>query len=571
MKNSSMSAFTRGSQIFLHTIRMMGQGTKAAIRVGLVLVLLLLLVEIFFIIKFGKDDLYYTGMYVWCYVKLGFGEWFYPASEIGLSVDGRLVSAESYEAWFLRGPTYYKCLRFYAWLIGPAITQIITCFVGGFIGTYLFFVMRGRKHLQKEKIRGGDLVTPKELKKMLTKEKKASPITIGGLPLVKDSERQHILVTGTTGAGKTNLLHELLPQIRARKEKAIIVDLNGTFVSAYYDKDQDYILNPFDARSVGWNPWLELEKDWEADALAASFIGESSTHDPFWDQSAKQVLAEGFKQTDSLDELIAVLTTHNESDYAKFFATTPVASLTSLAADKTAQSIRANINNKIQGLKYLRSEDMMFSLKYWAKDTTRSSWVFLTAQPDMRETMRPLISVWLDIALKGLMTRDVSEGVANLWFILDELPALKKTPSLKTALAEGRKYGGCIVAGVQNIHQLKEIYGNNGANSLLDLFNTRFIFRVGDEETARFSSNLLGKQEIKEQEEQLSYGANTMRDGVNINTQERSKSLVLSTEIMHLKDLSAFVKLQGHWPITKLNMSYKKARNANKPFIQKSE
>ena len=169
------------------------------------------------------------------------------------------------------------------------------------------------------------------------------------------------------------------------------------------------------------------------------------------------------------------------------------------------------------------------------------------------------------------MTRDVSAGVANLWFILDELPALKKTPSLKTALAEGRKYGGCIVAGVQNIHQLKEIYGNNGANSLLDLFNTRFIFRVGDEETARSSSNLLGKQEIKEQEEQLSYGANTMRDGVNINTQERSKALVLSTEIMHLEDLSAFVKLQGHWPITKLNMSYKKARNANKPFIQKSE
>ena len=103
MKNSSMSAFTRGSQIFLHTIRMMGQGTKAAIRVGLVFVLLLLLVEIFFSIKFGKDDLYYTGMYVWCYVKLGFGEWFYPASEIGLSVDGRPVSAESYEAWFLRG------------------------------------------------------------------------------------------------------------------------------------------------------------------------------------------------------------------------------------------------------------------------------------------------------------------------------------------------------------------------------------------------------------------------------------------------------------------------------------
>jgi len=41
----------------------------------------------------------------------------------------------------------------------------------------------------------------------------------------------------------------------------------------------------------------------------------------------------------------------------------------------------------------------------------------------------------------------------NLWIILDELPALSKIPRLKTALAEAGKYGGCIVAGVQNIHQ----------------------------------------------------------------------------------------------------------------------
>lgn len=570
MSQSSMSAFTRGSQIFLHTVRMMGQGTKAAIRVGLLCVIILMLVEIFCIIKFGKADMYYTGMYIWSYIKLGIGEWFYPANEIGISVDGRIVSATSYEAWFVRSGAYYNWMRFYAWLIGPALIQISFSFAGGFMGTYVFFVLRGRKHLQKKKIRGGDLVTSKELTKMLIQKKKASSIAIGGLPLVKNSERQHILVTGTTGAGKTNLLHELLPQIRSRREKAIIVDLNGTFVSSYYDKDRDFILNPFDARSVGWNPWLELDKDWEADALAASFIGEPSAHDPFWDQSAKQVLAEGFKQTDSLKELIDVLTTHSESEYAKFFETTPVAALTSLAADKTAQSIRANLNNKIQSLKYLNTDGPFLSLKSWAKGTIGESWLFLTAAPDMRETMRPLIAAWLDIVLRGLMTRKVSAAVSNLWFILDELPALKKTPALKTALAEGRKYGGCIVAGIQNIHQLKEIYGGFGAKSLLDLFNTRFIFRVGDEETALASSNLLGRQEVREQQEQLSYGANTMRDGVNINTLERNKELVLSTELLHLKDLSSFVKLQGHWPITQLNMSYQTVQNINKPFIQKS-
>ncbi|KJV70444.1 ftsK/SpoIIIE family protein, partial [Orientia tsutsugamushi str. TA716] len=52
------------------------------------------------------------------------------------------------------------------------------------------------------------------LAKMLKSAKKASKIRFGGLPLVKNSERLHILITGTTGTGKTNMLNELLPQIR---------------------------------------------------------------------------------------------------------------------------------------------------------------------------------------------------------------------------------------------------------------------------------------------------------------------------------------------------------------------
>ncbi|WP_158296927.1 ATPase, T2SS/T4P/T4SS family [Orientia tsutsugamushi] len=60
------------------------------------------------------------------------------------------------------------------------------------------------------------------LSKMLKSAKKASKICFGGLPLVKNSERLHILITGTTGTGKTNMLNELLPQIRLHKDRAIM-------------------------------------------------------------------------------------------------------------------------------------------------------------------------------------------------------------------------------------------------------------------------------------------------------------------------------------------------------------
>jgi len=156
--------------------------------------------------------------------------------------------------------------------------------------------------------------------------------------------------------------------------------------------------------------------------------------------------------------------------------------------------------------------------------------------PDTRETLSYLISVWLEIVLKGLMTRRTGADTKNLWIILDELPALGKIPSLKTASAEARKYGGCIVAGVQNIHQCLGVYGRHEALNILDQFNTRVVFRVGDAETARLTSAGLGEQEIIETQESLSYGAHTMRDGVNLNILERKRPLVLPTEITSSRD-----------------------------------
>ncbi|KJV77194.1 conjugal transfer protein TraD [Orientia tsutsugamushi] len=61
-----------------------------------------------------------------------------------------------------------------------------------------------------------------------------------------NSERLHILITGTTGTGKTNMLNELLPQIRLHKDRAIIVDTTGAFTDRFFDSKCDKLLNPFE-------------------------------------------------------------------------------------------------------------------------------------------------------------------------------------------------------------------------------------------------------------------------------------------------------------------------------------
>lgn len=209
--------------------------------------------------------------------------------------------------------------------------------------------------------------------------------------------------------------------------------------------------------------------------------------------------------------------------------------------------------NKIARLKYLK-DGGKFSIKHWINNG--QGWLFITASPNQRDTLHPLVSAWIDIAIKGLMERSPEAINQKMWFILDELPALQKISSLKRRLAEGRKYGGCFVAGIQNIFQIEEIYGHAGALSLLDMFNTRFLFKVGDSRTAEYASKTLGEKEISETKESLSYGADSMRDGVNINTIEHTKPLVMPTEILSLPTRTCYVKLAGNYPITRLSMKW---------------
>ncbi|KJV77695.1 type IV secretion-system coupling DNA-binding domain protein [Rickettsia hoogstraalii str. RCCE3] len=81
------------------------------------------------------------------------------------------------------------------------------------------------------------------------------------------------------------------------------------------------------------------------------------------------------------------------------------------------------------------------------------------------------------------------------------------------------------------------------SSSILDLFGSKFIFRVGDQQTAHKSALMLGEQEIIETQENLSYGSNSMRDGVNMHSLEKRKLLVMPSEIMNLPDLTCYVKL----------------------------
>ena len=69
-------------------------------------------------------------------------------------------------------------------------------------------------------------------------------------------ECRHFAFLGTTGAGKTTVLRQMLDMVEARGEPALVYDTSGEFIAHYYRPERgDIILNPFDARSAYWSPF----------------------------------------------------------------------------------------------------------------------------------------------------------------------------------------------------------------------------------------------------------------------------------------------------------------------------
>lgn len=559
MQIQDQGSFTRGSQLYAHKFRMLLKGSKYTVLVGVITATAWLLFRAVNQLTFATVYYYLIERYV--QLKLDIGRHFYEIPEIGIS----FYSLEQHK-FIYRIATEYLHRFYYStshgssinsfidWLLYKAGIEFLIAFLVGVTTTILFFIALGSRIIGTKKLRGAELVEPEELARILYKAGRASDLKISGVPLVKSSENRHILLTGTTGSGKTNMLNSLLPQIRQRGDKAIIFDLTGVFENRFYQSKLDTILNPFDSRTALWLPWNDCHYEYDYASLASSFISTNSMHDKYWDEAASKVFSCAlYKHQDSksLKSLLDLLCNASFNEFCDYFKGTTVAGLVSKENEKGTASVRSTFLNKIEGLKYLK-EGGSFSIKDWVNNGT--GWLFITAPPSQREALRPLISAWIDIAIQGLKERSPEVMNSNLWFILDELPALQKIPSLTSGLAEGRKYGGCFVAGLQNIHQLEEIYGHSGAFSLLDQFNTRLFFKVGDAKTAEYASKNLGEKQISETKEHLSYGADSLRDGVNINSSKYMEPLVIYTEVMQLEPRSCYLKLDGPYPITKLTM-----------------
>ncbi len=453
-------------------------------------------------------------------------------------------------------------------LIYTAAVQLIIFQLG------LVWLRRSGKTKTENKQKAGDLVVSnKELVKIIKKRDQDSDLVLAGVPLIRNKECQHFLFDGTTGAGKSTAIKYLMDQIRARGDKAIIYDKGCSLIQEFY-QPTDVLLNPLDIRGAKWHLWNECRDSVDYDNIAVALIPRSpNASDPFWVDAARAVFsatAFGMSQDDnkSATKLLKYLLTTELENIKHYLEGTFAETLASDKIEKTAISIRAVLATYLKCLKYVDDDPKGFCVRDWIRDETQDNWLFITSLGDRHETLKPLMTAWLDIAVNSLISLTHNRQ-RRVWFILDEMSSLHVLPSLEGGLAESRKFGGCFVLGWQNISQLRRVYGHDGARSLSALTNTRFMYRQPDPDIAKWSASNLGESIIDEVREGISYGANSMRDGVSISRAEIRKPVISYSEIMNLDDLNCYLRLPGAYPLTKLKFLYHERNKTHEPFIMR--
>ena len=546
----------RGGQTVFHGIRMWSQ----LLRVGLVLVAALTVgvpgAQLWR--NHSGYDAYAAAMLTMAEAKLALGYSRDSGQQVRLGNGDTAVATiadiAAHAPWRALRRAMLDTIHSGAWLgvrIGGGIV----------LAMLVWFRWRGGRLKRRRRLRGAELVTARRLRRRIGRDR--APYRVAGVPYPARAETQHTMVTGTTGTGKTVLISDLVRQIRDRGERCVVYDKMGSYTEAFFDPARDVLLNPLDARAPRWSPFFEARNLRDFDTMAAALIPQQKdTVDPFWVTAARQLYAHGagtlWQKGETRNRvLVDQLLKTDLTDLAKAMEGTVAQSIVDPQNPKTALSVRAMLTSNIGALEVLPDTGGPFSIRDWIAGEQDDSFLFLTSRGDQHASLRGLISTWLEIAVNSLLSLD-RDGGRRVWVILDELPTLHQVPSLQPGLAESRQFGGCFVLGVQVASALRDLYGKNGAETLSGLCGTRVVFAAPDRDTAQWSADSLGRSEVEEFAEGVSYGADPYRDGVTLTPKRELQALALPSEIMRLPNLTGYLKLPGPYPVARFRLKYVK-------------
>ncbi|MBB5346181.1 type IV secretion system DNA-binding domain-containing protein [Tunturibacter empetritectus] len=470
---------------------------------------------------------------------------------IGLS---ELAQAQGY-SWFYRGPSQKLTDgAMHRWLRGAVYNDKgffemfrVSMIESGvcLVAMLTFAIPKDLKRFRQMKygrvLRGPVMLTPADFNRAAKGDGIGFKTTELGkmMRIPERKEAQHFQIMGDTGVGKTQLIMQILRQIRGRGDSAIVYDPACEYIQRFYDEARgDIILNPLDERCPYWGPAQEMATNAEADAIAASLYQPTTdSKDEFFHQTPAQIFAYLLKKGPSPHQLAEWLA--DGTTLERLVAGTEMSFYIDRKAGPQRAGVLASLGLVAKSFRLLPERDQAkrtWNARTWSQE--RKGWIFITSRPPERETLRPLHSLWIDLLVMRLLSAP-QPGQKQVWFVIDELASLQKLPQLHTAITENRKSKNPLVLGFQGKAQLEVIYGRL-AEVMLSQPATKIFMKTAEPKAAEWISEAIGKVEIERLKETKYDGT---RSGHNFSLDRQIEPLVMGSEISGLDDRHAYLKL----------------------------
>lgn len=457
------------------------------------------------------------------------------------------------------------------WLLFPLLLKI--------------FKARARAIVKDEYIRGTKLIPDKELAKIIKKETKKDHIRpenlidFGIIPVPFPAENRHFLIVGRPGTGKTTLLNRVLEKLRAREDKVIIYDFKGDYLSTFYEPSRDLIFNPLDSRCINWCLFNEVSMMPDIDSIATSMIPPSSRDDKFWVDAARDIFS-------SILHYLAITGERTNQAIWQYVSYTEPQMLELMQqaveqkieparkalgylqgyehGSKVASDTLSTMRQYTNCFLYMKHLGNEFSIKKWL-DQDRGSFLFISNYANLRDTLKPILSLMIDLAMKHILS--MPENINRRRFIIiDEFASLQRLTTIVQALEQGRSKGASLWLALQDISQLQKLYGHETAYTITNNCNTILSFAVSDPNSQEYLSRLFGETEILETDESLSMGPAEYRDGLTLQRRRRKEALLLPSQFGILPDFSFYLKMLSY-PVTRSEIAWRGYEKRHQAFI----
>lgn len=397
----------------------------------------------------------------------------------------------------------------------------------------------------------------------------AKEATAAGFPLVYDKKKNlvyvdngeaHSLVIGATGSGKTTMIINPLVNFLAKKgESMVITDPKGEI----YEKNGEMLRNlGYDVIIVNfrdpkngscWNPYTlpyKYYKEGNQDKanellndMAINIATDEKADDPFWTNSAADYLTglslgmfEDAKEDEiSISTVNLMMTVGDEKigastymkEYFKMKDPAGPAAINALgtvnAPQDTRNSIESVLKQKIKVFAVTQNLAEMLSRSDFDMETIgeRKTAVFMIIQ-DEKTTYHALATIFIKQCYESLIAVAQRHGgklPVRTNFLLDEFANMPKFKDITTMITAARSRQIRMTMIIQNFAQLKQVYGNEDAETIRGNCGNILYLLTGELSALEEISKLCGDKIVK----------------VGKDKKEETRPLITVTELQRFK------------------------------------